>query len=99
MPIYEYRCDKCGEHLEALQKMSDAPLTTCKHCGADALQRVMSRTSFVLKGSGWYATDYGSSSKKAPVSEKAGGDAAPATPKPSTDTKPAPASESKPKSD
>lgn len=65
MPIYEYRCEKCGEHVEVLQKMSDAPLKTCKRCGEEALQRVMSRTSFVLKGSGWYATDYGSSSKGA----------------------------------
>ena len=109
MPIYEYRCERCGEHLEVLQKMSDAPVTTCKHCGADALQRVMSRTSFVLKGSGWYATDYGSSASKAPDGEKAGGektggektggDTAPATPKPSTESKPSATSDAKPKSD
>ncbi len=99
MPIYEYRCDSCGQHLEVLQKMSDAPQTTCKHCGADALQRVMSRTSFVLKGSGWYATDYASSASKAPASERSDGDAAPATPKPTPEAKPAATSDTKSKSD
>jgi len=69
MPIYEYRCDNCGEHLEALQRMSDPALTVCKNCGAEALQKVMSQTSFVLKGTGWYATDY--KSKPAP-SESSG---------------------------
>lgn len=67
MPIYEYRCEACGAPKEAIQKMSDAPLTKCEVCGADALQRVMSRTSFVLKGGGWYATDY----KPAPKEAKA----------------------------
>lgn len=69
MPIYEYRCEACGAPKEAIQKMSDAPLKTCEVCGADALQRVMSRTSFVLKGGGWYATDY----KPAPKEAKAEG--------------------------
>jgi len=64
MPIYEYRCEACGAPKEAIQKMSDPPLKVCEACGAEALQRVMSRTSFVLKGSGWYATDY-----KAPAKE------------------------------
>jgi putative FmdB family regulatory protein len=99
MPIYEYRCDSCGQHLEVLQKMSDAPQTTCKHCGADALQRVMSRTSFVLKGSGWYATDYGANASKAPAGDKSGGDAGPVTPKPNTESTPAATTDPKPKSD
>lgn len=58
MPIYEYRCENCGEFQEAIQKMSDAPLRLCKSCGQEALGRVLSKTSFVLKGSGWYVTDY-----------------------------------------
>lgn len=58
MPIYEYRCEACGGFQEAIQKMSDAPLRLCASCGKEALMRVMSKTSFVLKGSGWYATDY-----------------------------------------
>lgn len=57
MPVYEYQCGKCGEEIEAMQKMSDQPLKKCPKCGG-ALSKVMSSTSFVLKGSGWYATDY-----------------------------------------
>jgi len=64
MPIYEYRCDACGNLQEVIQKMSDAPLKVCAKCGEEALGRVMSRTSFVLKGSGWYATDYKPPSKE-----------------------------------
>lgn len=58
MPIYEYRCEACGELQEAIQKMSDPPLRLCKSCGKEALERLLSKTSFVLKGSGWYVTDY-----------------------------------------
>jgi putative FmdB family regulatory protein len=57
VPIYEYQCGKCGEKTEAMQKMSDPPLKKCPRCGGP-LSKVMSSTSFVLKGSGWYATDY-----------------------------------------
>lgn len=57
MPIYEYSCTKCGKTTEAMQKMSDPPLKECPKCGG-ALAKMMSSTSFVLKGSGWYATDY-----------------------------------------
>ena len=59
MPIYEYRCGDCGHELEAMQRISADPLTDCPECGTDALKRLISQTSFVLKGSGWYATDYG----------------------------------------
>lgn len=58
MPIYEYRCENCGDFREVIQKMSDAPLRLCKSCGKEALEKVLSKTSFVLKGSGWYVTDY-----------------------------------------
>jgi putative FmdB family regulatory protein len=57
MPIYEYICEKCGEHLEVMQKVSDAPLRKCRKCRGK-LEKVISRTSFQLKGSGWYKTDY-----------------------------------------
>jgi putative FmdB family regulatory protein len=57
MPIYEYSCTKCGKTVEAMQKMSDAPLKKCPHCGGE-LAKMISNSSFVLKGSGWYATDY-----------------------------------------
>ncbi|MBU3694204.1 MAG: zinc ribbon domain-containing protein [Rhodocyclaceae bacterium] len=58
MPIYEYRCAACGERHDALQKVSDAPLTDCPHCGAAALSKVLTAAGFQLKGSGWYATDF-----------------------------------------
>jgi putative FmdB family regulatory protein len=57
MPIYEYVCEKCGAHLEVLQKMTDKPLTRCQKCGG-RLEKIISQSSFILKGSGWYLTDY-----------------------------------------
>lgn len=59
MPLYEYECTGCKHSLEARQKMSDVPLTECPKCGAASLERVVSRSSFALKGSGWYADGYG----------------------------------------
>jgi putative FmdB family regulatory protein len=58
MPIYEYQCDKCGHHLEALQKISDKPLRECPECGRHTLKRLMSAPLFRLAGSGWYETDF-----------------------------------------
>lgn len=58
MPIYEYRCTACGAHKEHIQKMSDAPLTTCPACGAGGYVKQISAAGFQLKGSGWYATDF-----------------------------------------
>ena len=57
MPIYEYECSECGRVHEALQKMSERPLTECPHCRGK-LQKLVSHSTFHLKGSGWYATDY-----------------------------------------
>ena len=57
MPIYEYICEKCGAHIEVMQRVSDAPLKRCQKCRGK-LEKIVSRTSFQLKGSGWYATDY-----------------------------------------
>jgi putative FmdB family regulatory protein len=62
MPIYEYQCQKCGEIEEALQKFSDKPLTKCKLC-TGKLHKLVSQSSFHLKGSGWYVTDYANRSK------------------------------------
>ncbi|MCK6548467.1 zinc ribbon domain-containing protein [Myxococcota bacterium] len=59
MPLYEYACANCGQELEARQRISDAPLKTCPKCGTDALERLVSMSSFSLKGSGWYADGYG----------------------------------------
>lgn len=58
MPIYEYRCESCGHELEALQKISDPKLTTCPQCGAESLNKLVSASAFVLRGTGWYATDF-----------------------------------------
>lgn len=58
MPIYEYACQNCGKITEALQKMQDPPLTDCAICGQSRLTKLVSKTSFQLKGSGWYATDF-----------------------------------------
>ncbi|WP_405232082.1 FmdB family zinc ribbon protein [Lentisalinibacter salinarum] len=58
MPIYEYVCKSCGHELDALQKMSDDPLTDCPDCGEAALKRKISAPRFRLKGSGWYETDF-----------------------------------------
>ncbi len=57
MPIYEYECERCGRIEEILQKISDAPLCTCNHC-TGKLHKLVSHSSFHLKGSGWYVTDY-----------------------------------------
>jgi putative FmdB family regulatory protein len=58
MPFYEYQCEHCGHHLEAMQKVSDAPLRKCPACGKSQLKRLMSAPVFRLKGSGWYETDF-----------------------------------------
>jgi putative FmdB family regulatory protein len=72
MPIYEYRCSACGHHLEALQKMTDAPLRKCPDCGKSRLKRLVSASQFRLKGSGWYETDFkGDKEKKRNLVEAA----------------------------
>lgn len=63
MPIYEYECTHCGKKEEVLQKFSDRPLTTCKYCSGK-MHKLISHSSFHLKGSGWYVTDYTDKSKK-----------------------------------
>lgn len=75
MPIYEYRCEKCGNHFEVIQKFSDKPLRNCSSCKGK-LTKLVSQTSFQLKGSGWYVTDYAKSGK---ASEKSDNGSKPAT--------------------
>ncbi|MEE8408432.1 MAG: zinc ribbon domain-containing protein, partial [Myxococcota bacterium] len=70
MPIYEYECEKCGEVFEVFQKVSDPPPKS-HSCGSRKVRRLISRTSFVLKGTGWYVTDY--ARKEQSVNEKADG--------------------------
>jgi putative FmdB family regulatory protein len=77
MPIYEYVCEKCGSQLEVLQKVTDEPLKRCRKCRGK-LEKIVSRTSFQLKGGGWYKTDYSSkpAAKAEDKSDKAGNDKA-----------------------
>jgi putative FmdB family regulatory protein len=67
MPIYEYRCRKCGKEFEAFQGIADPAIKSCKFCRG-SVRKLMSLSSFQLKGSGWYATDYGG--KKSPAGER-----------------------------
>jgi putative FmdB family regulatory protein len=58
MPIYEYHCNACGRDFEVIQKITDHPIRKCQKCGKMKAKRTISQTSFILKGSGWYVTDY-----------------------------------------
>ena len=98
MPIYEYKCNKCGV-FEAMQGIKEAPLRKCPTCKSK-VERQMSRGSFILKGSGWYATDY--AKKSTPSTTES--DSTSTTEKPATngttasssDTSSKPATDSKP---
>ncbi|NWF52596.1 MAG: zf-TFIIB domain-containing protein [Nitrospirae bacterium] len=63
MPIYEYECPSCGKHYELIQRFSDEPLYTCPECGGH-VHKLISHSSFILKGAGWYVTDYASPERK-----------------------------------
>jgi putative FmdB family regulatory protein len=92
MPIYEYECLDCGKKLEVMQKFNDRPLKTCSQCGG-RLHKLISRSSFILKGNGWYVTDYARAAKKQEVASQA-------KPDPGKDKKkPAAKAESKPKAE
>ena len=58
MPIYEYSCPKCSQVFELFHKIGDKTLQLCPHCGGK-VERLISRTSFALKGDGWYKDGYG----------------------------------------
>jgi len=74
MPIYEYQCQKCGHEFEREQRIVDDPIKKCPACKANRAKRLISKTSFVLKGGGWY-NDLYSSAKPASGSDDTGGDA------------------------
>lgn len=69
MPIYEYGCTKCGRIEEVVQKFSDKPVTRCPACSGK-LQKLISQSTFHLKGAGWYVTDYANKSGKASAPSK-----------------------------
>jgi putative FmdB family regulatory protein len=83
MPVYEYACEKCGHEFEASQRITDEPIKTCPKCKARKVKRLISQTSFVLKGGGWYSDLYSSGGKDKNAdkdkSEKSGGDTAAAS--------------------
>jgi putative FmdB family regulatory protein len=98
MPIYEYRCGKCGFQKEFLQRVSDAPLKKCPECGKPALAKLVTAAGFQLKGTGWYATDFKGAGAKpaakqgdkpAAADKPADGGAVKDAPKPAADAKPA----------
>lgn len=68
MPIYEYECSSCSHRFEIIQKVNELPVTKCEACGG-VVRKVISQSSFVLKGTGWYLTDY---AKKSSGKEKEG---------------------------
>ena len=63
MPAYDYRCDRCDRTFEVRQRISEAPLTTCDRCGGP-IHRLLAPAPFILKGGGWYVTDYPSEGRK-----------------------------------
>ena len=92
MPIYEYQCNECGHEFEEMQKITDRPKRKCPACGKLKAKRVISQTTFVLKGSGWYATDYGNRKNSRKESRHRTIDASS-----STETKPAEKTDATPK--
>ena len=84
MPTYDYRCDRCERTFEVRQRISEAPLTTCDRCGGP-IRRLLSAAPFILKGGGWYVTDYPSAGrKKGMEAEKKSSDDAASEPAPTT---------------
>ena len=69
MPIYEYRCKKCGSHFEKRQSVSEEPLKVCEHCEGE-LEKQWSLSGFSFKGEGWYVTDYSKKNGAKKESEK-----------------------------
>lgn len=80
MPTYDYRCDRCERTYEIRQRISAEPLTTCDRCGGP-IRRLLSAAPFILKGGGWYVTDYPSAGRKKGMEaeKKSSGDAAPSS--------------------
>lgn len=77
MPIYAYKCASCGFAKDVLQKISDAPLSTCPQCGQQSFSKQVTAAGFQLKGSGWYVTDFRDSGAKA-KKDSGSGEAKPA---------------------
>jgi putative FmdB family regulatory protein len=78
MPIYEYACGACGHQFEEWQKMSDPPVRTCPKCKKKKVEKLISQTSFTLKGGGWYSDLYSNKPAAKAASGDSGGDSSPA---------------------
>ncbi len=92
MPTYEYLCGKCGHEFEREQRITEDPVKTCPQCRARKVQRLISRTGFLLKGSGWYSDLYSSAK---PASDKPAGDTSSSEAKAETKAESKPKTESK----
>ncbi|MBK7759085.1 MAG: zinc ribbon domain-containing protein [Deltaproteobacteria bacterium] len=77
MPIYEYACPDCGHQFERLQKISEPPVTVCPACSAEKVRKLVSQTSFQLKGGGWYNDHYGLKPSSPKAEDSSSGAAAP----------------------
>jgi len=86
MPIYEYRCKSCGTLIEVIQKFDDKPLRKCRECSG-RLEKQISRTSFQLKGGGWFAQGYGSGGGSKPAKTDSAKSSEPASKSKSSDKK------------
>jgi putative FmdB family regulatory protein len=107
MPLYEYKCQSCGKTFEVIQKFADEPLKTHAECGG-IVERLFSAPAFHLKGTGWYATDYGKGNGKSAKSEESKSDSkseksdsktestSPASESSKSESKPAASTETKP---
>lgn len=89
MPIYEYACGQCGYEFEAEQRITEEPLETCPECRSRQVKRLISQTSFVLKGGGWYSDLYATRKGKSPEKTESASDA------PKGEAKPADSAKSK----
>jgi len=101
MPIYAYKCESCGNALDVLQKMSDAPLEICPACGKPSFKKQLTAAGFQLKGSGWYATDFkggNTVAPAAPAASDAGSGTTPASGDGGATSTPTPAPVAKPDS-
>ena len=98
MPLYEYKCDRCGQVFEVRQKFSEEPLTVHEDCGG-AVHRLLSAPALQFKGTGWYVTDYGhgngSGEKKSTESKPADSSSSGSTEKKSSSTPTTSSTESK----
>ncbi|MBI2897248.1 MAG: zinc ribbon domain-containing protein [Deltaproteobacteria bacterium] len=71
MPTYEYRCEACGHEFDEVQKITEPPVQRCPKCKKKKAHRLISQGNFILKGSGWYVTDYAGKGQGKKKSENA----------------------------